>query len=440
MTWMCQDDSCQRKDDHVHLVRLLLPMPSVVPVRDGMANVAWHEFLDPDDGVPSLFPTLVALRRVETSVDVASHTGMDQMLAAALTLGLLDDSGEKGRVTNPREGGFSQHLDGTVADIITPKYSPNPPPRDWEGHPADLRPDRDFISAALSATKPIVRAARLAGQWRVVTPTYERLPLTIPYYEATVKDTVPWTSEDVAWVSTGLLLLEHSNFLSGRWAPEPEAEKQVDTEHPYWMRALASGTPAVSARETIFEAERLHRDLGEYAAGVTLLWTGCEVLLDAFLSAILWEKHFLDSSAPDPITVARTHFRDGTAVQRAKRELPPLLGGDWSSVTSPWVRAHTDAYQLRNRVVHRGHQPTRAEAETARKPVNELQRFLFDRLAYKASLHPRAAHLLVGMDGMERRGLSGGKYGRTVLAGDQEAPWLEAWGDWHGALVEELGR
>lgn len=440
MTWLCQDSACQRRDDHVHLMRLLLPMPSVVPVPDGMAMVTWHEYLDPDDDVLSAFPTLAALRRVETSVDVASHSGMDQMLAAALTLGLVDAPRAEDPVADLAERGFPQKLSGTVADVITPKYSPNPPPSDWEGHPADLRPDQDFMSRALSAIQPIIRAARLAGHWRVVVPTYELLPLTILYYEAIVPDTLAWTSEDVDWESAGLLVLEHLNFMSGRWAPDPETEKQVRTEHSYWMRGLASGTPAVSARETIFEAERFHRELGEYAAGVTLLWTGCEVLLDAFLSAILWEKHFVDSSEPDPIAAAKVYFRDGTAVQRAKRELPPLLGGDWSSATSAWVRAQADAYKLRNLVVHRGHQPTRGEAEAARDAVNGLQRFLFDRLASKAGLYPRAAHLLVGADCMERRGRLGGNYGRTVLRGDQEAPWLEAWGEWHGALVDELGR
>ena len=387
------------------------------------------------NGAPEV-PTLVTLHRFLTPVDVAAFTGMDQMFAAAQKLGLLDSS-----VKRPGDAVLEQEIAGTVADVVTSRYSPEPPPRGWKGHPADLGPHQDFLSRALGAIQPMIRAAKLAGDWHVIEPTYERLPQMLLYFEGLLPFGSPLVPEVVDWQDPQLLQLEHTNFINGRWAPDPERESYTEASHSYWMRSLASGTPAVAAREMSLESERMHREQGDYASGSILLWTGLEVLSDSFLSVMLWEQHLVDESQPGAVESARSHFRDSTAVQRARKELPRLLGGDWSSHASPWVRAHRDAYQLRNRIIHSGYRPTRAEAELARKSVDTVQRFLFDRLAGRASVFPRAAQLIVGTDGMERRGLSGGKFGRFITQRAQkEAPWLEAWATWHRELVEEMGR
>lgn len=421
--------NCQREDDHSHLVRLLLPMPSVVPLPDGA--VTRVEVL-PCSGEPTV--VMACLRRVSAVVDIGILAGLLPMYAAARELELIEGDGDLVAM-----GDVGDELSWTVADVITTLDSPESPDADWDGNPANLSPSQNFIARALAAVRPLVRATKLVGEWRTIEPTYERLPmLTLPFH-AVVGAKDDWTSPAVRWEPAGILHLHHSNFLPGMWAPSEETLDRVERTHRFWLRSIFAQAPAMVGRELLLDAQRLHDQEGQYREALTLLWTGTEVLCDAVLSGLLWEEHWIDENRPDAARCAQVHFRDRNAVQRAKKVTARLLKGDWSSKRSPWTIACQTTYRLRNEVVHLGYQPARVEAEAGRKAADDFHGFLLDRLAANAHRFPRTAALIVGIDGMNRRGCGGGQFGRFLdQEAESESRWLEAWGVWHKKLVDSL--
>jgi len=189
------------------------------------------------------------------------------------------------------------------------------------------------------------------------------------------------------------------------------------------------------AREQLIVAERLLHHEGEYAAATVAAATAVEVMTDSLLSALMWEEHLSNPGAPSAADAA-AGFKEGKSAARAASELPRRLGGDWSSPGGPWQRWRSGGATLRNRVVHGGYQPTRAEAQGLIDLAHDFERFTLDRLTARANTYPRSALMLVARSGLEKRG----RYnGRIKQFSEQVAPlepsWSESFSAWHLELV-----
>ncbi len=392
----CPDPTCRRTAEHVHLTRLLLPLPSAVPLRDGYA----HRVDRLEDGVP--VTSYLALRRAPA----ASGTNR-QLRRTADGHGLELPRSDAGRAA------------GTVADIITPSHRPAAAgTRDARASEGEL------LERALDAVAPIVRAVRLIGGGKpVVVPTPELLPGRVARFEAVVTAGADWTARDVAWSRGTWLSVEHAQ------GPDEEDVDSHAVALARWGAAVREGAPLVPARELALEAEHLIHRRGDHATGVTLLWAACEALLDAVASVAWWERSLQHPDRLDAAGAAQL-FAEGTPAQRARRHLPGILAGNWSSPNAPWTLAVRDVQRPRDRLVLGGRTPSRTEAEAALAAAAGLREFLADRVARRGDRFPRTA-LLLG-DPTARRGLA------PLVEGHDAQHWQASWRAWHDELVARL--
>lgn len=328
----------------------------------------------------------------------------------------------------------------SVADIITSDSRPEAPPEDWDGRPQHLGPRSDQFMRALDAVREVARSITLTGRRAPVLPSYERTPLMIHFLTAVVyaKDGQYRIPRDRDWALDGLIHLEHLNLPGD--GPSDENETVVDQTMGHWRRCLEARMPGALARERFVEASRLLNRDGEYGAAIVAVCTGVEILCDALLSATLWEAHFCDPSTDGPAAAALL-FGDETPLSRAAKQLWPVLGGDWNSPRSAWQQFQVGASALRNRVVHAGYSPSRAEAQRGMDQVDALQEFLIGRVAEKANTYPRMTYLFVGVDGLTRRNRYRGQIKKFL---EQDAPqedwYIESFGGWHQTLVLAANR
>lgn len=152
------------------VVRLLLPLPSYVPLPNGHQTFVPFP---PTDGSRSQRETfaLVTLRHVHESRHLLSENSFREAIKVAQEAGLMDRPGDV--VENSEE-----QIDHwtTVADVITPRLSGDESAVLDSVAPEDRRPREDALMRALEATQQVVRACILTHQVPVVLPTYERLP------------------------------------------------------------------------------------------------------------------------------------------------------------------------------------------------------------------------------------------------------------------------
>ena len=156
----------------------------------------------------------------------------------------------------------------------------------------------------------------------------------------------------------------------------------------------------------------------------------CAAVSDSVGSPLL-----CDPSTDGPAAAALL-FGDETPLSRAAKQLRPLLGGDWNSPRSAWQQFRGGASALRNRIVHAGYSPNRAEAQRGMDQVDAIQQFLIGRVAEKANAYPRMTYLFVGVDGLTKRNRYRGQIKKFL---EQDAPredwYIESFGEWHQTLV-----
>ncbi len=212
--------------------------------------------------------------------------------------------------------------------------------------------------------------------------------------------------------------------------------QEVDERSGQWMHGLLTCNPFVLYRERIMEARLAMNRTGDYASAVVLANTASEILLDALLTALLWEESVQDpANAPGPEEAAAL-FAEGALKTRAKRELQPRLKGDWTSPVTPWEVWLDRAQGPRHRIVHAGHQPTRQEAAGALNAVDALQSFLFDQVVKHRGTYPRVTMITVARAGLESRGLWLGQIKRFVeQCGATEPSWAHPFSQWNREIV-----
>lgn len=425
----CGLANCATSGDHGHLLRYLFGLPEV-PNLDPEGS--WlHLFLkdlEPVPGEPAGAAAQVRIHRLTSANNMSLQSRLDAIAQVAIALGLHDGDG-----TLDDFGGTDWTA---VADVITGATSPAVKPDDWDGDVRNLGPLHDPFIRALQATRATVRAANLASGHHALLPSYER---TFPVVHCWVATTPPsgapasptdgFEVDDVAWEAGHLLLLDHTNGL------HDEPTIPADAAQVQWGRDVGLQMPGASAREHLVQAQRLLHVEGEYGRAVAQACSGLEILCTAVLSAVLWDEAY-DARTDDAINGAVERLASGTPLAAAQKHLPHFLGGDWSSPSGPWQQFRSEASGLRNRIVHGGHDPSRQTAVGAIELADAAQVFVLDRLADRAATYPRAAHLLVGTDGLERRGLFVGKVRRFFAETAQNEPDYRAdFSNWHRMLT-----
>ena len=425
-------DSCDRSEPHEHLLRFILPLPSYVPLPD--REVITQTYPAPEgQEEPFVVFTITTIHQIHL---IDSDWSALSIRAASAVVDRIQGKSDASAASPGEDLDRSIWL--TVADVVTNESSPDPSSSDWDGSPQNLRPRQDSLMRAIHSVREIARTVRLTGQSRVLMPTYERLlPLTLSLRGiGTIgEDGGLHLPEDHEWSLGDTTLLEHTNVV-GWEITDPEELRSIFQQGGYWNRALESGTPAVRARELMLEARALLQHQGEYALAVVVATTAIEVLATSIVSALLWEEQWTASSPFGTADVAG-YFAEGQTLSLVKQQLIPRLGGSWTTASCPWQRWIAECRRLRNRIVHGGHEPTRAEVQGAIDSVDRLQTFMFDRLAARATRFPRVTLMLVSQTGLEERNLWHGQIKRFAREeADHEAPWMEAFGSWHEAVIE----
>lgn len=443
----------ERANDYP-LVRFFFALPSPLPVADG-----WAIGTEPGKGWPPDCPmALLTFWQERYEMDSLSfgHAATMRVLDR-LGLGLDDgpDSGPKDEelgAGGPDEGDDAAHEGGsiaeadevdpgpllrtvTVVDAITRWDHVSEGPAGWDGEPQNLDPKDDPVVRAVALARQVSRAFRLVDGRHIELISYERLPLAVVLFhsEGRVDRQRLHIPARADWTTSGIMTLNHWNLPSE--AADNTPSQTIDEASAHWMRALRSGTPAVRAREILMEARIAMRQLGEYGEAVVKVNTGSEVLIDAFLSAMLWEENFMDAHKPGAEACGEL-FAEGAIKTRIRTMMAPRLKGDWSSRNSPIVKWLAGPHALRHRVVHGGYEPTRQEASDAIKIVDEMNTFLFDRLAAQRNSYKRVSLILLGQDGLDARGLLRGQILEFIeRTANTEVYHLDSWGEWHQRLV-----
>jgi hypothetical protein len=395
----------QGQPHEIDLVRFVFALPSPLPVPDGWIYATG---IPDGDGVPE--PTsdpLVALKFFQVEADEEVLRGPD--------LAVYEVERRLGRVTDPsadENTSSAQRVRHTVVEAVTEADSPDAPPPGWDGQPQNLPPRSDPLMRCLHVVSQVARAFRLVDGDPIVIPTYERLPMGLAVFTGTgqrqgTQTFVPSGAQ--AWAASWFMVLEHFNLPDPLQPSHPWPE--VEEESGQWMRGLLVGNPFVLYRERMFEARLAMNRLGDYASAVVLANTASEILLDALLTALLWEEH-------------------------VRNELQPRLKGDWTKPASPWESWLDRAQGPRHRIVHAGHQPTRQEAADALNAVDALQAFLFDKVVQQRGTYPRVTMITVARAGLESRGVWSGQIKRFVeQRGATEPNWADTFSEWNTEIV-----
>ncbi len=96
---------------------------------------------------------------------------------------------------------------------------------------------------------------------------------------------------------------------------------------------------------------------------------------------------------------------EGKVVARVKREYAQRIRGNWSLDQEPLRGWITRTVALRNRVVHAGYRPHRAEAREALVGADAVEHFVTDRIAASATSYPKTALLLLDEASLVKRGM-----------------------------------
>lgn len=413
----------------VALVRFIFRLPSFVPLPDG--TVVSRRYPRPSGEPEEQTPfALVRLHQVELPFDTKLPADMQ---AADAALSRIEHSTPSGIGADHMPEVTTWH---TVADVITARESPDEPEDGWDGQPQNQTSRQDALMRALDAARSVVRAVRLTEQSRVVLPTYERIPVMLLWMSATGVDDgagvrVP---NDSDWQVAGIMMLEHTN-ISGAEITDLQEQQSLLLQSRYWGYCLQAGSPAPLAREHLIEANRLLHHEGEYGRAVVAAATAVEVMTDSVLSALMWEEHRTEPGAVG-LAQAAESFEEGRSAYRVVSALAPRLGGDWASPDSAFQRWRSAGSRLRNRIVHGGYAPSRAEAQEAIALADQLQRFLFDRVSAQANRYPRVTLMFVAQSGLETRGLYAGQIRRF---NEEQAPvedsWIDSFAAWHQRLL-----
>ncbi|MGA5541294.1 hypothetical protein ACPCIR_05525 [Mycobacterium sp. NPDC051198] len=287
----------------------------------------------------------------------------------------------------------------------------------------------DPLLRSLHCVGHLVEAYNLTSETPARVPTYARVGPQIPALRRQL------TVEHPDW-SVHLQPLNHSNFGDHRQAKllEPIALAQVLKN----VQLLSAGDIRALFRRAVVEAQQLFLVDGDYASSAVKSAQACEILFDGILGLLLWEEFGGAPQDGGDIAAAVGIFELGL-LTRIKRVYHTRLGGQWNptgqGAVGNWYRS---VAAVRNRIVHRGYEPTADEAAGALNATNDLDRFVTQRIAMHARKFPRTALMWVGKDVLEEQG----KWHLVrAFAKDRqltEPPWRDGYASWRDKVDAEV--
>gem|GEM_PF-4641784 len=382
------------------VVRLLLPLPSYVPLPNGHQTFVPFP---PTDGSRSQRETfaLVTLRHVHESRHLLSENSFREAIKVAQEAGLMDRPGDV--VENSEE-----QIDHwtTVADVITPRLSGDESAVLDSVAPEDRRPREDALMRALEATQQVVRACILTHQVPVVLPTYERLPTLLLGWSgiAPLHDPQWAPAAALTWDEPYVMHLNHNDITGWEQAERAELES-VARQVSIWQDRIEAGSPSLRVREPFILAQHELHVNGGYGQSILASSIGVEVLCYLVAVSLLWEEHRNDPTCPGEVEVAE-HLASKDYAWVAESVIRTRLGGNWNrdGKSSYWGAWRRNSARVRNKILHSGHRARRHESVQAITESLDFQKFVFNRIHARIGKYPFTALMLLGEDGIARRG------------------------------------
>ena len=190
--------------------------------------------------------------------------------------------------------------------------------------------------------------------------------------------------------------------------PSPATREQADRAVNFLFARLTKN-PVELHHDLRLAAHRAVHAEGDYIGAVLKAAAASETLVKQVSWHISWEAAEKLSADPAPAAMGGGGLFDAKPSQLIGKVLSVRLGGNWDSSrpTSPVGAWRQNVAQLRNRIIHLGHRPTEKNAFGSIEGLAALELHLMDRLAARSNVYPRAALMLVGKEGLERRGRFG---------------------------------
>lgn len=190
--------------------------------------------------------------------------------------------------------------------------------------------------------------------------------------------------------------------------PSPATREQADRAINFVFAGLTKN-PVEVHHDLRLAAHRAVHAEGDYIGAVLKAAAAAETMIKQVSWHIAWEAAEKSSTDPAPTAMGGGALFEAKPSQLIGKLLSVRLGGNWNSSqpTNPVGAWRQNVAQLRNKIIHLGHRPSETDAVAALEGLAALELHLMDRLAARAHLYPRAALMLVGRDGLEKRGRFG---------------------------------
>jgi hypothetical protein len=239
----------------------------------------------------------------------------------------------------------------------------------------------------------------------------ETLPVLVPYYLAGF-------DEGPAPDASSLRLLH----LLGPWQLEHADPPNPSSEENRLKEALNThrNNPKHFAHRRFGWAAETQLSHGDYHAAILSAATSCEHLLDFTLSLLLWEEAF----TPEQGAKVMRGRLEGRATEIEKR-----IGGEWGvDREGPFRDWHINIRRPRNAAIHRGEEPTGAQAQAAIKTMRLLSTYIGRLMRDVVSIerYPRSAYIF---NPSSARGVSL----NSLLNDFRQPPWIPTLNRWREA-------
>ncbi|WP_133160296.1 hypothetical protein [Cryobacterium zongtaii] len=281
----------------------------------------------------------------------------------------------------------------------------------------------DAFDLGLAGIQDLQRAYALATQHPIELLTRELLPPMVPTTTRIVTD------RSDGWPGAVGIFLANSVGISALALPEPLTEQQ---NAAFRFAFEAPDTPFATYADLRRESAAALRLRGDSRSSTLASATAAEVFLDTLLLHLLWEEGSTAEAAARLFTTS--------IARRVRSQYAQRLGGIWNCMdaTTPpgaWLELTAN---VRNRLIHAGVRPTRADAETAYRATIHLERYAADLLCGPTRLprYSRTALALVGDPGLIRRGVQSA----TIAAyrrDEEDADWGAEFTNWRSIVAAE---
>ncbi|WP_415972750.1 hypothetical protein [Rhodococcus sp. 077-4] len=270
----------------------------------------------------------------------------------------------------------------------------------------------DVVTLANLLVADTIRALRMMTGIPLKDVLYRQLSSIVPTLLGRRK------AETVDWSDGPVIFLQHS--MADLVSSDPiSADDEVVLGQALYQ--LSIGRPAAVVRDHVGRAGAATAS-GDHPAALVAYATACEVALDNFLTAMMWEEGMTPADAADGW--------DNSLANRIKRNYASRLGGNWSMKTSTALTAYSrDVAKPRHRIVHAGETVDGPAVERAAVAAEELFSFVTKLLVSRGASYPKTISLLLGRDSLQRYG---GEATRSLLKAheDHNDRWEHEFGLW----------